>query len=119
MLQYIAPQIKRMPNLTTELVQSKSGLTLKLAGEVNARTIPSIWVGKIFETLFQAGAEYLIVDLLAVERIDAYGLRFLLKLQKELADNHVEIILQNPAPSLHRLFTILKFDDTFTVRMVH
>jgi anti-anti-sigma factor len=103
----------------TELVQSENGVTLILAGEVNARTIPSIWVGKIFETLFQAGSEYLIIDLLAVERIDAYGLRFLLKMQKELAARDIQIILQNPAPSLRRLFTILKFDDTFTVRMVH
>lgn len=108
-----------MTRLMTELTHQNGQWTLKLYGDINARTSPTIWGDEIIRCLLAASAQRLVIDLVAVAGIDAYGLRFLLKLRRALAQYNIQVVLQNPGANLRKLFKILRFDDAFEIKMVH
>ena len=115
MMLYDSFQMEQAPDLMTEFVQNDGNWTLKLAGDINART-NALWVPDILQKLEEVQARLLVIDLTAIENIDAYGLRLLLTLKKELFFRNIQIELQNPTPTLRRLFRILQFERTFVIK---
>lgn len=112
---YDSLQMEQAPDLMTEFVQNDGSWTLKLVGDINAGT-SALWIPGILQKLEEAQARLLVIDLAAVENVDAYGLRLLLMLKKELFIRNIQVELQNPTPTLRRLFRILQFDRTFVIK---
>ena len=113
------PNKTQMNKLVSELAYRGGDWNLTLYGEINANTVASVWVDDITQTLNEVQAQCLVIDLTAVERVDAYGFGFLLRLKRTLDRHRIDIALQNPSPTVRHLLKILKFDDIFEVRMVH
>ena len=106
-----------MVQLMTKLTQDNCVWTLTLRGNVNARTSYVIHFADILKHLVEDQAHLLVIDLTAVEVIDAYGLRLLLAAKKEFSEQDIQIVLQNPNAHLRRLFRIMQFDRVFNVKM--
>lgn len=115
MMLYDNLQMEQAPNLMTEFIQKDSNWTLKLVGDIDAST-STLWVPGILRKLEKTHAQLLAIDLTEVENIDAYGLRLLLTLKKELFKRNIQIELRNPTPNLRRLFRILQFERTFVIK---
>lgn len=116
MMLYDSLQTEQAPDLMTEFIQEERNWTLiKPVGDINAST-STLWVPDILRKLEKTQARLLVIDLTAVENVDAYGLRLLLTLKKELFMRNIQIELRNPTPNLRRLFRILQFDRTFVIK---
>ena len=102
-------------HLMTEFIHDEDNWTLKPVGDINAST-STLWIPDILQKLEENQGQLLVIDLTAVENVDAYGLRLLLTLKKELFLRNIDIELQNPTPNLCRLFKILQFDRTFVIK---
>lgn len=114
---YESLQMEQAPDLMTKFIHDEGNWTLKLVGDINA-SASALWVPDILQQLEGNQVQLLVIDLMAVEHVDAYGLRLLLMLKKELFLRNIEIELQNPTPNLRRLFRILQFDRTFVIKKV-
>jgi|GEM_PF-2232234 len=112
---YDSLQMEQASDLMTEFIQQNGNWTLKLVGDIDAST-STLWVPGILRKLEKTHAQLLVIDLTAVENIDAYGLRLLLTLKKELFMHNIQIELRNPTPNLRRLFRILQFERTFVIK---
>ena len=115
MMLYDNLQMEQASDLMTEFIQQEGNWTLKLVGDIDAST-STLWVPGILQKLEKTQAQLLVIDLTAVENIDAYGLRLLLTLKKELFMRNIQIELRNPTPNLRRLFRILQFERTFVIK---
>lgn len=115
MMLYDSLQREQAPDLMTEFVQHGSKWSIRPVGDINAST-STLWIPDILQTLEKTQARLLVIDLTQVENVDAYGLRLLLTLKKELFLRNIQIELLNPTPNLRRLFRILQFDRTFVIK---
>lgn len=103
---------------TTKMILQENTWTLKLTGDVDARTTRIIRFADISEQLDAANAQCLIIDLDEVELIDSSGLRLLLDAKKELSKRDIEVVLKNPSNHMRRLFRIMQFDQLFKINQL-
>lgn len=106
---------QRMSRLTTNIIKAKTRWTLKLGGELNASTAGMMQLAGLLSDMQQANAEQLVIDLAALNVIDAYGLGLLLNAKRDFANGDIQIVLKNPGPRLCRLLRIMQFDQIFAI----
>jgi anti-anti-sigma factor len=109
-------------NLNTEFTCQGDGVcVLKLIGNVESRNHHLMWFfdssEALLENVIAAGAQKLVIDLTATDRIDSEGLRRLLYAQQDFAKQNVLMVLRNPNPHLRRLLRIMQFDLVFTIEI--
>ncbi len=92
---------------------------LKLIGSVagNHYSMRKLIEGKnsLLNKLTETHAQKFIIDLSTTKRLDSQGLRLLLSIHKELSQNDIQIILQNPNLHLYRVLQIMSFDHLFKI----
>ena len=72
-------------------------------------------VDTVCQTLFEAKAKKLTVDLTTTKRISSLGLQLLLLMYKKCTGREIKIALLNPSGQLERILQILQFDRIFTI----
>ncbi|MCB0210857.1 MAG: STAS domain-containing protein [Anaerolineae bacterium] len=72
-------------------------------------------VDRLCQTLFEAEAKKLIVDLTTTKRISSLGLQLLLSMYKKCNGQEIQMILLNPSGQIRRILQILQFDRIFTI----
>ena len=111
-----------MEKLRTELVHKSNGTwRLRLLADTASHNEPqtrSIDDGDLLlDKLTEAGAQKLVIDLTAIDRVDSDGFRFLLNTCKMLSTKDIRIVLQNPGIHLQNLLRIMSFDHLFEIEL--
>ena len=93
-------------------IDAASDSTIRLAGELDAATVPQLRAA-LAQTLTQRPAR-LILDLTDLDFCDSTGLALLVQTRNNLPDTS-QLILHGATDRMHRLLCITRLDTIFTL----
>ena len=115
---FYLPKDKNDPMKIHPLNNAKTEWLLTLDDDIDMETYRRLeqeTVDTVCQTLFEAKAKKLTVDLTTTKRISSLGLQLLLLMYKKCTGREIKIALLNPSGQLERILQILQFDRIFTI----
>ena len=109
------PQPPRLPNPKTVMnaLYSDTTLTLTFDGDLTSTTVVSVRAELIELLKNYPSATALVANLSQVGQVDSMGLNLLIGLYREAHFRKVPFRIENPVPSVRRLFALLNLTERF------
>ncbi len=103
-------------NLEVKIFEDKEQSILRLAGEIDAYTVPKL--KESFDTLLKQNAKAIIVDMVNVTYMDSTGLGVFISVLKTVKEEDSELRLINIQERVLRLFQITGLDEMMDLNTV-
>jgi anti-anti-sigma factor len=101
-------------NFRIETLESRSGITIKLAGELDGATCAEL-LARFEQALAKPGVRHVVLDLEAVSFIDSAGMRAMIMIERGAIEREVTLSISPPPHEVTDLLQITGLSDHVTL----
>ena len=98
------------PSFRIDTLESQSGLTIKLAGELDSATSTKL-LERFEEALARLDGRRLVIDLDEVSFVDSAGMRALILIERGAEEKRIELAIAPPPPAVTELLRVTGLAD--------